>query len=50
MEGWAVYTEWLMAKMWVPGRPRLAIQRQKMMLRACANAILDHEIHASPLG
>ncbi len=48
VEGWAVYTEWLMAKYGFGG-PKVRIQRQKMMLRACANAILDHEIHAGTM-
>lgn len=48
VEGWAVYTEWLMAKYGFGG-PKVRIQRQKMMLRACANAVLDHEIHAGTM-
>lgn len=48
VEGWAVYTEWLMAKYGFGG-PKVRIQRQKMMLRAAANAILDHEIHAGTM-
>jgi uncharacterized protein (DUF885 family) len=48
VEGWAVYTEWLMAK-YGYGGPKVRIQRQKMMLRACANAVLDHEIHAGTM-
>ena len=48
VEGWAVYTEWLMAKYGFGG-PKVKLQRQKMMLRACANAILDHEIHAGKM-
>lgn len=48
VEGWAVYTEWLMAKYGFGG-PKVRIQRQKMMLRACANAILDHQIHTGTM-
>lgn len=48
VEGWAVYTEWLMAKYGFGGA-RVRIQRQKMMLRACANAVLDHAIHAGTM-
>jgi uncharacterized protein (DUF885 family) len=48
VEGWAVYTEWLMAK-YGYGGPKVRIQRQKMMLRACANAVLDHAIHAGTM-
>ncbi len=48
VEGWAVYAEWLMAKYGFGG-PRVRIQRQKMMLRLCANAILDHDIHAGKM-
>ena len=48
VEGWAVYTEWLMAKYGFGG-PKVRIQRQKMMLRACANAVLDHSIHAGTM-
>ena len=48
VEGWAVYTEWLMAKYGFGG-PQVKLQRQKMMLRACANAILDHDIHAGKM-
>lgn len=48
VEGWAVYTEWLMAKYGFGG-PKVRIQRQKMLLRACANAVLDHGIHAGTM-
>jgi uncharacterized protein (DUF885 family) len=48
VEGWAVYTEWLMAK-YGYGGPKVRIQRQKMMLRASANAVLDHSIHAGTM-
>ncbi|HET9624923.1 MAG TPA: DUF885 domain-containing protein [Kofleriaceae bacterium] len=45
IEGWAVYGEWLMAEHGFGGA-RVKLQRQKMMLRVAANAVLDHEIHA----
>ncbi len=48
VEGWAVYGEWLMAKHGYGGA-RVRMQRQKMMLRASANAILDAGIHAGNL-
>lgn len=48
VEGWAVYTEWLMAKYGFGGA-KVRIQRQKMLLRACANAVLDHGIHAGTM-
>jgi uncharacterized protein (DUF885 family) len=45
VEGWAVYAEWVMAKHGFGG-PKVRLMRQKMVLRLCANAILDHDIHA----
>lgn len=48
VEGWAVYAEWLMAK-YGAGGAKVRLQRQKMVLRLCANAILDHEIHAGKM-
>jgi uncharacterized protein (DUF885 family) len=45
VEGWAVYAEWVMAKRGFGG-PKVRLMRQKMVLRLCANAILDHDIHA----
>ncbi len=48
VEGWAVYTEWLMAKHGFGG-PKVRLQRQKMVLRMCANAIIDHGIHAGTM-
>ena len=42
VEGWAVYGEWLMSKYGFGG-PKVRMQRQKMVLRLAANAILDHE-------
>ena len=38
VEGWAVYTEWVMAKHGFGGA-RVRMQRQKMALRMAANAI-----------
>jgi len=46
--GWAVYSEWLMAKYGFGG-PKVRIQRQKMVLRLAANAILDHGVHAGQM-
>jgi uncharacterized protein (DUF885 family) len=48
VEGWAVYGEWLMAQHGFGGA-RVRMQRQKMLLRACANAILDHDVHAGQM-
>jgi uncharacterized protein (DUF885 family) len=48
VEGWAVYTEWLMAEKGFGG-PRVKLQRQKMLLRAAANTVLDHDIHAGTM-
>ena len=48
IEGWAVYGEWLMAEKGFGG-PRVKLQRQKMVLRLTANAILDHDIHAGDM-
>jgi uncharacterized protein (DUF885 family) len=48
VEGWAVYSEWLMAKHGFGG-PKVRLQRQKMVLRLAANAILDHDIHAGTM-
>ncbi|MBK8252241.1 MAG: DUF885 domain-containing protein [Polyangiaceae bacterium] len=48
VEGWAVYGEWLMAK-YGYGGAKVRIQRQKMLLRASANAVLDHDIHAGTM-
>jgi uncharacterized protein (DUF885 family) len=48
VEGWAVYTEWLMAKYGFGG-PRVRMMRQKMVLRLAANAILDHGVHAGAM-
>ena len=48
VEGWAVYGEWLMSKYGFGG-PKVRMQRQKMVLRLSANAILDHGIHAGTM-
>jgi uncharacterized protein (DUF885 family) len=48
VEGWAVYTEWLMAKHGFGG-PKVRLQRQKMVLRMSANTLLDHGIHAGTM-
>jgi uncharacterized protein (DUF885 family) len=48
VEGWAVYGEWLMAKNGFGG-PKVRIQRQKMVLRLSANAIIDHGVHAGSM-
>ena len=45
IEGWAVYSEWLLAEKGFGG-PRVKLQRQKMALRLATNAILDHGVHA----
>jgi uncharacterized protein (DUF885 family) len=45
VEGWAVYTEQLMAEAGYGG-PEVKIQQLKMRLRAICNAILDQSIHA----
>jgi len=48
VEGWAVYSEWLMAEHGFGGA-RAKLERQKMILRVAANALLDHEIHAGSM-
>ncbi len=48
VEGWAVYTEWLMAKHGFGG-PRVRMQRQKMALRMASNAVLDYGVHAGDM-
>jgi len=48
VEGWAVYAEWLMSEHGFGG-PKVKLQRQKMVLRLTANAILDHDIHAGTM-
>ena len=48
VEGWAVYSEWVMSKYGFGG-PKVRIMRQKMVLRLSANAILDHDIHAGTM-
>jgi uncharacterized protein (DUF885 family) len=48
VEGWAVYSEWLLAKYGFGG-PKVRLQRQKMVLRLAVNALLDHGIHAGTM-
>ena len=48
VEGWAVYTEWVMAKYGFGGA-KVRMMQQKMILRLTANAILDHEVHAGTM-
>ena len=45
IEGWAVYTEQLMAETGYGG-PEVKMQQLKMRLRTIANAIMDQSIHA----
>src|SRR4029077_17192046 len=45
IEGWAVYTEQVMAEQGYGG-PEVKMQQLKMRLRAIANAVLDQSIHA----
>ena len=45
IEGWAVYTEQMMAEEGYGG-PEVKMQQLKMRLRAICNAILDQSIHA----
>jgi uncharacterized protein (DUF885 family) len=45
VEGWAVYTEQMMAESGYGG-PEVKMQQLKMRLRAICNAILDQSIHA----
>ncbi len=48
VEGWAVYAESVMAKHGFGGA-KVRLEHQKMVLRLCANAILDHDIHAGAM-
>ena len=48
VEGWAVYTEQVMAEQGYGG-PEVKMQQLKMRLRAIANAILDQSIHAGSM-
>jgi uncharacterized protein (DUF885 family) len=48
VEGWAVYSEWVMAKAGFGGA-KVRLMEQKMILRLCVNAILDNEVHAGTL-
>ena len=48
IEGWAVYSEWLMSQAGFGGA-RVKLQRQKMVLRLSVNALLDHGVHAGSM-
>jgi uncharacterized protein (DUF885 family) len=48
VEGWAVYGEWVMQHHGFGGA-NVRIERQKMVLRLAANAILDHGVHAGAM-
>jgi uncharacterized protein (DUF885 family) len=48
IEGWAVYTEQVMAEQGYGG-PEVKMQQLKMRLRAICNAILDQSIHAGKM-
>jgi uncharacterized protein (DUF885 family) len=48
VEGWAVYSEWLMASKGFGGA-KIKLQQQKMILRTTANALLDHGIHTGDM-
>jgi uncharacterized protein (DUF885 family) len=45
VEGWALYGEWMMGQQGFGG-PEVELQRLKMVLRLCINALLDHGVHA----
>lgn len=50
VEGWAVYTEQMMLDQgYGEGDPRLRLMQLKFYLRAVANAILDHRMHAEAM-
>lgn len=48
VEGWAVYTEWLLSDLGFGG-PKVKLMRQKMALRMAMNTVLDHAIHAGTM-
>jgi hypothetical protein len=48
VEGWAVYSEWLMSKYGFGGA-KVRLLRQKMVLRLCVNALLDYGVHAGQM-
>lgn len=48
IEGWAVYAEWVMSKHGFGGL-RTKLQREKMVLRLAANALIDHDVHAGSM-
>jgi uncharacterized protein (DUF885 family) len=48
IEGWAVYSEWLMAKHGYGGA-KVRMEQLKMLLRVAGNAVLDHAVHAEQI-
>ncbi len=48
VEGWALYSEWMMGREGFGG-PEVELQRLKMVLRLCINALLDHGVHAGAM-
>ncbi len=48
VEGWALYSEWMMGQEGFGG-PEVELQRLKMVLRLCINALLDHGVHAGDM-
>lgn len=48
VEGWAVYSEWMMSQHGFGG-DKVRLQRQKMALRVAANTVLDHDVHAGTM-
>ena len=48
VEGWALYSEWVMEQHGFGG-PAVAMQRHKMVLRLCINAIIDHGVQAGAM-
>lgn len=49
-EGWAVYTEQMMLDQgYGNGDPAMRLHQLKWYLRAVANAILDHQMHCTPM-
>ncbi len=48
VEGWALYSEWVMEQHGFGG-PAVAMQRHKMVLRLCINAIIDNGVQAGSM-
>ncbi len=48
VEGWALYSEWMMGQEGFGG-PEVELQRLKMVLRLCINALIDHGVHAGSM-